>query len=66
MHQCLQDERIRDMSIKVTKLEEKVDTTKDDVKDIKVTQNKLLWGIIGVLLTSSGTLFTLILKLKGV
>ena len=66
MHDCLQDERIREISQKLIKLEERVDTMKDDLKDIKNTQNKLLWGVISVLLTSSGTLLTVILNLKGV
>ena len=66
LHDCLQDERIREISQKLNKLEERVDTMKDDLKDIKSTQNKLLWGVISVLLTSSGTLFTVILNLKGV
>lgn len=65
-HECMQDERIREISKKVDKLEERVDTMREDLKEIKEIQNKLLWGIIVVLLTSISTLFTVVLKLKGV
>jgi tetrahydromethanopterin S-methyltransferase subunit G len=58
-HDCLQDERIRELTKRVDKLEERVDTMKEDLNLIKK-------GIIGVLLTSTGTLILLLLKLKGV
>lgn len=66
VHDCLQDERIRELSKRLDKLEERVDTMKEDLKEIKSQNNKLLWGVIGVLLTSAGTLALLILKMKGI
>lgn len=63
---CIQDDRIRDLCKRVDKLEERVDTVKEDLATIKQFQVKLLWGMIGVLLTSGGTMLLLILKLKGV
>lgn len=64
-HDCIQDERIRNLTARVVKLEERIDTLKDDIKIIKEFQTKLLWAIIGVLITSSGTLILLLLKVKG-
>ena len=66
IHDCQQDERIRNLTARVDKLEERMDTVKDDLKAIKDFQTKLLIAIIGVLLTSGGTLILLLLKLKGV
>ena len=65
-HDCIQDERIRNLTTRIDKLEERTDTTKEDLKDIKAFQGRLMWGIIGALLSSTGTLLILIFKLKGV
>lgn len=65
-HDCIQDERIRDLTKRIDKLEERTDTMKDDLKDIKAFQSKLMWAMIGALISSTGTLITLLLKVKGV
>lgn len=65
-HECLQDERIRNLTARMDKIEERVDTTKDDLKAIKAFQMKLMWAMVGAFASSTGTLFLMIFKMKGV
>lgn len=65
-HDCTQDERIRNIITRVDKLEEKVDTIKICLKEIKDFQNKLMWVTFGGLVSSVGSLILLILKMKGI
>ena len=75
-HECQQDDLIRKLTTRVDKLEERMDTVKDDIKylkdliekfglDNKSFQLKVLFGTIAILLTSCGTLLVLLLKVKG-
>lgn len=61
MHDCAQDQRIRDLTERMNKVETKVD-------NVQKVLDKLLWGIFATLLTSVGTLILLVLKFleKGV
>ena len=65
-HDCTQDVLIRLLTSRVDRLEVMSETYQKDLAEIKKFQGKLLWGMIGVLLTSSGTLLLLIFKMKGV
>lgn len=57
-HKCIQDERIRDLSDRLGRVETKVD-------NVQKVLDKLLWGIFGTLGTSFLTLVTIILKSAG-
>lgn len=61
-HECLQDERVRELSRRVDKLEEKTDNLKETILDLKSQINKLLWGILGTFASTILTLITILLK----
>lgn len=62
-HECLQDERIRDLTARVDKLEEKVTGFTDILRDIKAFQSKLMWTMLAAFASSAGTLLILLLSL---
>jgi len=65
-HNCIQDERIRELTARVDKLEEKILNIVETLKDFKDFQKWLIRGMISASLFSCSTLILLIFKLKGV
>ena len=63
MHECIQDQRIRDLTARVDKIEEKQYSTHETIKEIKNFQNKLVWLMLTTLLTSVGSLIMLVFTL---
>ena len=65
-HDCNQDERIRDLTARMDRQEERTLNIVGTLADIKAFQNKLLWGMLTASLSSIGTLLILIAKMKGI
>ena len=66
LHDCTQDERIRDLTARMDRQEERTLNIVGTLKDMKDFQNKLLWGMITASISSIGTLLLLIAKMRGV
>lgn len=62
-HICDKDERIRKLEERMSIVETKVDEVKQDIKEIKASQNKLLYWVMGTMGTALVTLFTLIVNM---
>lgn len=62
------EERIRNLEGRMGIVETKVDSIKEDIKEIKTGQDKLLWWIIGtmgtVLISILLTIVTMVLMLQ--
>ena len=61
-HDCVQDERIRDLQKRVDKLEERSDNTKEVLTEIKAFRAKLMWTIIGSMGVTILNLIVLLMK----
>jgi hypothetical protein len=60
MHdECQQDERIRSLTSRMDKMEVNM------INSVEF-QRKVIWGMVGILFTTVGTLITILLKVKGV
>jgi hypothetical protein len=60
MHdECQQDERIRSLTSRIDKMEVNMINSVD-------FQRKVIWGMVGILFTTVGTLITILMKVKGV
>ena len=66
VHNCTQDERIRDLTARMDRQEERTLNIAGVLADMKTFQNKLLWAMLSASLSSIGTLLLLIAKMKGV
>ena len=62
-HKCIQDDRIRDLMDRMTRQEEKTDTTEKTLAKIEAFQAKLMWTMFGVLISSIGSLVLLLFQL---
>ena len=58
-----EESRLRDLEIRVTKIEAKVDSHMDDIKEVKAMQQQILKWIVGALGISLLTLVTVTLNL---
>jgi len=58
-----EESRLRDLEIRVTKIEAKVDSHMDDIKEVKEMQQQILKWIVGALGISLLTLVTVTLNL---
>lgn len=56
------DERIRNLEQRVSIVETKVDTVKEDIKEIKDFQSKIIMWLVGTLASSLLTLGVLLFK----
>ena len=59
---CVQDARVRDLTLRLERQEERSDTMKDDIKAIKTNQNRMLWAALGAMASSIGTLLLMLLN----
>lgn len=53
----------REVENRLTKVETKVDTVKEDIKEIKDFQSKIMWWLIGTMASSLLTLLTMVLNI---
>jgi hypothetical protein len=60
-HDCIQDERIRDLQKRVDKLEVQSDNTREILKKLEDFQTRVTWGLIGLFCTSVGTLVSVVI-----
>jgi hypothetical protein len=65
-HDCTQDERIRDLTARMDRQEERTLNIVGTLGELKTFQNKLMWAMLTASVSSIISLIGLIFKIKGV
>lgn len=63
MHECIQDERIRDLLRRVDKLEANQDNMKESIMEIKRQMDKIIWWIIATFGTALITFISILFNM---